>query len=147
MVANFFDKEPAIWQELEEMLHQAFTEMGYVSNRAHKLKTVRSTVEIDVHAIKASDFQKTFFEEWRTGALMTLARMRDQLLPVLRAASGMQEYGLDIIDHNAIEGINPLKKYSIFFGADEAYSDFFINRNHSPQLSMILEAILENFIQ
>jgi hypothetical protein len=197
MVANFFDKEPAIWQELEGMVHQAFTEMGYVSNHAHKLKTVRSTVEIDVHAIKAStpiptivlceckywdkpvpqnvvhgfrsvcsdagahfgliisrkgfqcgaensrvatnvqlmdfaDFQKTFFEEWRTGAFMMLARMRDQLLPVLRAASGMQEYGLDIIDHNAIEGINPLKKYSIFFGADEAYSDFFINRKSFP---------------
>jgi hypothetical protein len=55
MVANFFDKEPATWQELEEMVHQAFTEMGYVSNRAHKLGTVRGTVEIDVHAINLTE--------------------------------------------------------------------------------------------
>jgi hypothetical protein len=197
MVANFFDKEPATWQELEEMVHQAFTEMGYVSNRAHKLGTVRGTVEIDVHAIKAStpiptivlceckywdkpvpqnvvhgfrsvcsdagahfgliisrkgfqsgaensriatnvhlmdfaDFQKTFFEEWRTGAFMMLARMQSQLHPVFRAIAGFQENGLDIIDHDAIEGIDAFRKYSIFFGVDGVYSDFFINRRSFP---------------
>jgi hypothetical protein len=192
-----FDKEPADWQELEEMVHQAFSEMGYVSNRSHKIKTIRGSVEIDIHAIKQStpipttvlceckywdkavpqsvvhgfrsvcsdsgahfgliisrkgfqsgaensraatnvhlmnfaDFQKTFFEEWRIGAFMMLARMRDQLLPVFRAASGLEEYGLDLVDPNLIEGSNPFKKYSIFFGLDGSYSNFFIPRHSFP---------------
>jgi len=79
-----------------------------------------------------ADFQNTFFDEWRTGATMMLARMHDQLLPVFRAAAGMQEHGLDIIGHDAIEGIDPFRKYSIFFGADGTYSDFFINRRSFP---------------
>jgi hypothetical protein len=49
MAANFFDRKPSSWQELEEMVHQAFTEMGYLSNRAHKLNTIRGTVELDIH--------------------------------------------------------------------------------------------------
>jgi hypothetical protein len=197
MVARFFDRDPANWQALEEMIHQAFTEMGYVSKRAHKLETVRGTVEIDVHAVKAStpipttvlceckywdkpvpqnvihafrsvcsdagahfgliisrkgfqsgaeksragtnvhlmdfaDFQTTFFDEWRSGAFMMLARMRDQLLPIFRAASGFEEYGLDIINKDTIVNIDPFKKYSIFFGIDGAYSNFFIERNSFP---------------
>jgi hypothetical protein len=52
--ARFFDKEPSSWQELEEMVCQVFTEMGYVSNRAYSLQTIRGAVEIDVHAIKTT---------------------------------------------------------------------------------------------
>jgi restriction endonuclease Mrr len=52
--ARFFDREPNNWHQLEEMVQQAFAEMGYESNRAHKIQTVRGTVEIDVHAIKTS---------------------------------------------------------------------------------------------
>ena len=54
MTGNFFDNVPETWQELEEMVQQAFAEMGYESSRNHKLKTVRGTVDIDVHAIKSS---------------------------------------------------------------------------------------------
>jgi hypothetical protein len=63
---------------------------------------------------------------------MILARMHSQLLPVFRAASGMQKNGLDIMDYDAIEGIDPFRKYSIFFGVDGAYSDFFLNRRSFP---------------
>ncbi len=54
MAAKFFDRTPESWQDLEEMVKQAFAEMGYKSNRGHKLKTIRGTVEIDVYAIKES---------------------------------------------------------------------------------------------
>ena len=54
MTGNFFDHAPETWQELEEMVQQAFAEMGYESSRNYKLKTVRGTVDIDVHAIKSS---------------------------------------------------------------------------------------------
>jgi hypothetical protein len=79
-----------------------------------------------------ADFQKTFFEEWRNGAFMMLVRMQSQLLPVFRAIAGFQENGLDIIEHDAIEGIDAFRKYSIFFGVEGAYSDFFINRRSFP---------------
>lgn len=197
MAEKFFDRTPESWQDLEEMVKQAFVEMGYKSNRAHKLKTVRGTVEIDVHAIKAStpiptivlceckhwdklipqnvvhgfrticsdagahfgliiskigfqsgaeesriatnvhlmnfdEFQSTFFEEWRAGATSMLARMRDQLLPILRASSGYQENGLDLIDNETIKGIDTFNKYSVFFGYDGAYYQFFIQPASLP---------------
>jgi hypothetical protein len=197
MTAKFFDRTPENWQDLEEMVKQAFAQMGYKSNRGHKLKTIRGTVEIDVHAIKQStpiptvvlceckhwdkpipqnvihgfrtvcsdagahfgliiskkgfqpgaeetrtatnvhlmkfeDFQTTFFNEWRTGAMFMLAMMRDQLLPIFRAFSGFQENGLDLIDNETIKGIDALKKYSIFFGYDGGYSLFFIDGASFP---------------
>lgn len=48
----FFDKPPANWQNLEDLVAQAFCEMGYQSNRNYKLSTVRGAVNIDVHAVK-----------------------------------------------------------------------------------------------
>jgi hypothetical protein len=47
-----FDTEPDTWQELENMVCQAFEEMGYESNRKAEISTARGTVEIDVHAVK-----------------------------------------------------------------------------------------------
>ena len=197
MAEKFFDRTPESWQDLEEMVKQAFTEMGYISNRGHKLRTIRGTVEIDVHAIKEStpiptlvlceckhwdkpvpqsvihgfrtvcsdagahfgliiskkgfqpgadetrtatnihlmnfeEFQSTFFSEWRTGAMMMLAMMCDQLLPIFRASSGLQENGLDLIDNETIKGVDVFNKYSIFFGADGAYSQFFIQGASFP---------------
>ena len=197
MAAKFFDRTPESWQDLEEMVKQAFAEMGYISNRGHKLKTVRGTVEIDVHATKEStpiptvvlceckhwdkpipqnvihgfrtvcsdagahfgliiskkgfqpgaeetrtatnihlmnfeEFQSTFFGEWMTGAMMLLARMRDQLLPIFRAFSGLQDNGLDLIDIETIEGVDAFNKYSVFFGYDGGYSLFFIQGASFP---------------
>jgi hypothetical protein len=76
---------------------------------------------------------------------MLLSRMRDQLLPISRAASGMQEYGLDLIDQNAVEGINPFEKYSILSVLTEHIRIFFSARGNFRQHSMIQGAILETF--
>jgi hypothetical protein len=43
-----FDTEPANWQELEDLVCQAFQEMGYESRRNEAVKTVRGKVNIDV---------------------------------------------------------------------------------------------------
>lgn len=197
MTGNFFDNAPETWQELEKMVQQAFAEMGYESSRNYKLKTVRGTVDIDVHAIKSStpiptvvlceckhwdksvpqsvvhgfrtvcsdagahfgliiskkgfqpgaeksrlgtnvhlmnfsEFQDTFFGEWRVGATMILSRMYGQLLPIFRAFSRMQENGLDLIDETTIERVDVLNKYSVFFGYEERYSKFFIEGGSFP---------------
>jgi len=199
MAAQFFDRNPASWQELEIMTELAFTEMGYESKRAHKLDTVRGSVEIDVYAVKRStpiptivlceckhwdkpvpqnivhsfrsvcadsgahfgliiskmgfqrgaensrsatnvhlmdfsSFQTTFFDEWRSGVFMLLARMRDQLLPILRAASGFTENGTDLIDASVLKGVDPFNKYSIFFGIDGGYSNYFVHREPFPAI-------------
>jgi len=49
-----FDTPPQNWKHLEEMVNQAFGEMGYESYRDHELSTVRGTVRIDVYAVKTS---------------------------------------------------------------------------------------------
>jgi len=231
MATKFFDRTPERWQDLEEMVKQAFTEMGYKSDRAHKLKTVRGTVEIDVYAIKEStpiptvvlceckhwdkpvpqnvihgfrtvcsdagahfgliiskkgfqagaeetriatnvhlmdfeEFQATFIAEWKSGVMMMLVMMKDQLLPILRASVGCRENGLDLISQDVINGIEVFEKYSIFFGADGAFSQFFIGdasfpatindprgdphkitqvsvRSHREYLEMAREAVVE----
>lgn len=50
----FFDHTPSSWQELEEMVHLAFFEMGYESQKQKQIKTVRGSVNIDVYAVKRS---------------------------------------------------------------------------------------------
>ena len=194
MSGQFFDRDPNNWQDLEDLVLQAFIEMGYESNRSFKLHTVRSTVEIDVHAIKTStpiptivlceckywdqpvsqsmihafrsvcsdsgahfglmiskkgfqagaeasrsatnihlmnftEFQNTYFDEWRKGAFMMLTKMRDQLLPILRASALFQESGLDLIRKSDIEGVDVFNKYSVIFGG---YSKFFIEHGTFP---------------
>lgn len=51
MKSRIFDHEPTDWQKLEEMVCQAFEEMGYRSERNYELSTVRGKVRIDVYAV------------------------------------------------------------------------------------------------
>lgn len=194
---RIFDRDPTDWQDLEAMVAQAFAEMGYVTNRRHKLATVRGSIEIDVHAVKTStplptvvlceckywsravsqdvihafrsvcsdagahfgiiissvgfqsgaeasrhatnvhlldfaSFQETFFREWQSGAMMMLSRMRNQILPLLRAQFGFQENGLDIVSSEKLEGLDPFNKYSMLLGYDGKYSDYFILEGTFP---------------
>jgi hypothetical protein len=50
-----FDTAPLTWQELEEMVHQAFDEMGYETARNVEISTARGTVKVDVRAVKKSN--------------------------------------------------------------------------------------------
>lgn len=50
----FFDRNPDTWQDLEEMVRQAFDEMGYESTRGHELSTVRGKARVDVFAKEMS---------------------------------------------------------------------------------------------
>jgi hypothetical protein len=50
-----FDTEPVTWQELEDMVCQAFEEMGYESSRNAEILTARGRVRIDVRAVKRSN--------------------------------------------------------------------------------------------
>jgi hypothetical protein len=50
-----FDTEPVTWQELEDMVCQAFEEMGYESSRNQEILTARGKVRIDVRAVKRSN--------------------------------------------------------------------------------------------
>lgn len=199
MTRAFFDKTPQTWNELEVMVHQAFSEMGYDAHRNHQLETVRGTSAIDVYAIKTStpiptlvlceckywnksipqnvvhgfrtvcadsgahfgliiskkgfqsgagqarkatnvhlmdfeEFQDTFFDDWKTGAMMILAMMHSQLLPIFRASMGKQENGLDLIAREEIEDVDVWNKYSIFFGYNGRYSSYFIENSGFPTI-------------
>lgn len=194
---TFFDTTPRNWEELEEMVQQAFSEMGYESSRGHLLDTVRGKVAIDVfarktttpiptvvlceckhwnkpvsqnvihgfrtvcadagahfgliiskvgfqagaessrfstnvHLMNFAQFQETFFQEWKSGACTMLVKMHDQLLPILRASSRMQDNGLDTIPIDVIDGVDAFHKYSILLGYDGRYSEYFIMNGGFP---------------
>lgn len=196
---RFFDHVPTTWQELEELVAQSFTEMGYESSKNFSLKTARGTVAIDVFAVKRStpipttvlceckywdkavpqnvvhgfrtvcadagahfgliiskvgfqrganetreftnvhlmnfeEFQETFFDEWKTGAFVLLAKMESQILPILRASHGYSENGLDLISESEIEGIDPFQKYSILLGNQGRFSNYFVNDGTFPDI-------------
>src|SRR6266545_3210589 len=54
MPSRIFDSPPSTWEQLEIMVAQAFSEMGYESDRNHEVMTVRGRVKIDVYAVKRS---------------------------------------------------------------------------------------------
>ena len=51
MTKSIFDHNPSTWQELEEMVKQAFQEMGYKAERNSEVDTIRGKVKIDVYAV------------------------------------------------------------------------------------------------
>ncbi|EBA17413.1 hypothetical protein RSK20926_06742 [Roseobacter sp. SK209-2-6] len=197
MGRTFFDKPPADWQELEELVTQAFFEMGYESYRNYKLCTVRGAANIDVHAVKKTapipivvlceckywnqpvpqqvvhsfrticsdsgahfgliiskagfqsgaelsrastnvhlmdfdQFQETFFQEWHAGVFTLLTKMHDQLLPILRAWSGVESNGVDLVGKNKIGNVNAFRKYDIFFGSEGNFSRYFSGNSSFP---------------
>ena len=103
-----------------------------ISRRGFQPGAERSRDSTNVHLMDFSEFQETFFGEWKSGVFMMLSRMRDQILPILRASSGTVEYGLDLISENDIAGVEPMEKYSILFGLEGGYSQFFVQRDEFP---------------
>ena len=103
-----------------------------ISRKGFQSGAEMSRVATNVHLMNFEDFQKTFFSEWRSGVFVMLAKMRDQMLPILRAASGFQDSGLDTINSKTIEGINAFEKYAIFFGNQGGYSSYFILEGTFP---------------
>jgi hypothetical protein len=93
-------------------------------------ETARSST--NVHLMNFTEFQDTFFNEWKTGAFTILSRMRDQLLPIQRAVAGYQKYGLDLVDGTSVQGIDCLNKFAIVMGWDHKFADYFIGNESFP---------------
>jgi hypothetical protein len=195
-----FDTEPAKWQELEDLVCQAFQEMGYESRRNEDVKTVRGKVNIDVYAVKRSnpiptiilceckywkkrvdqniilsfrsicadagahygiviskegfqsgaaatreqtnihlltfiEFQRTFFDERRSGIFIQLSRMCDVLMPLTLYGNNLQSihYVSNTAEIKAkLIGVNIFQKYEIFLGDARRYTSFFIDRGKFP---------------
>ncbi|PZQ45539.1 MAG: hypothetical protein DI551_07085 [Micavibrio aeruginosavorus] len=90
----------------------------------------KSRISTNIHLMDFAGFQKTFLSDWRLGAMVMLAKMHDQMLPIFRAKSLMEENGLDVINIDRIKEVNPFEKYSMFFGLEGGYSSVLIE---SPQ--------------
>lgn len=103
-----------------------------ISKKGFQSGADNSRTSTNVHLMNFEQFQETFFGEWKSGAFIMLARMYDQLLPIFRAAHGMVEGGLDLIDEAAVRGVDPFEKYSMFFGLGGQYSSYFIQQGEFP---------------
>jgi len=84
----------------------------------------------NVGVLTFSDFQKRYFDEWKSSIFMTLERMRDEILPLFRAQNGMEEYGTDLVKQKVVEGKGLEEKYWILWGTP--VSKFFIQNNPFP---------------
>lgn len=198
---HFFDRTPATWAELEDMVTQAFREMKYETTRNMEVATVRGAVRIDVHAVKKSspiptvvlceckhwakavdqnvvhafrtvcadtgahygliiskegfqkgaeltrdrtnihlmnfsDFQETFFDEWRTGVFMDFAIMSQSLNPLIISLAGSSS---DRTLAAKLKDVNVFEKYEIFMASEISYSRFFIQGEPLPQKLRIID--------
>jgi hypothetical protein len=103
-----------------------------ISKKGFQPGAGNARIATNVHLMNFAEFQETFFEEWRDGISMLMAKMRDQLLPIFRAEAGMYEHGLDIVSTDAISGVNVFNKYSMFFGLDGSFSNYRIEGKQFP---------------
>jgi len=81
----------------------------------------------NIHLLNFSEFQATFFSEWKCGIVMRLADITDELQPLV-----YNKY----LDKNAnlaklLEGINVFSKYEVFFG-ERRFTNFFIEDKPFP---------------
>ena len=104
-----------------------------VSKKGFQIGAEESRNSTNVHLLDFTQFQETFFQEWKTGAFMMMTAMRSQLLPIFRAQTGRSENGLDVVAKSSLEGVNSFEKYSVFFGLDGSYADYFIHNRLFPQ--------------
>jgi hypothetical protein len=82
----------------------------------------------NIHLLDFSEFQETFFEEWRTGIFMRFARMSDALRPLIP----MNPYFADNHELQAkLAGINIFDKYEVFFGT-RSFTSYFIESGTFP---------------
>ena len=81
----------------------------------------------NVHLLNFSEFQATYFSEWKTVIFMRFAAMTDELQPLI-----YNPYiGKDANLAKRLEGINIFKKYAVFFG-EHRFTEFFIEDGAFP---------------
>jgi hypothetical protein len=55
MNKRIYDNDPNNWQELEEMVCQAFIEMRYKAQRNYEVDTIRGKVKVDIYAVNENN--------------------------------------------------------------------------------------------
>jgi hypothetical protein len=101
-----------------------------ISKKGFQSGAVESREHTSIHLLTFAEFQNTFFDEWRSGIFIKLARMCDLLMPLVPFTAFYYH------PHNAkliamLKDVNPFEKYQIFLG-DNRYTDFFIERHEFP---------------
>ncbi|VAW92396.1 hypothetical protein MNBD_GAMMA21-1291 [hydrothermal vent metagenome] len=103
-----------------------------VSKKGFQSGAEKSRESTNIHLMTFEEFQKTFFREWQQGVSIMLSAMRDEILPIIRAELGKQDYGLDRIDRQQLQNVQPMEKYSIFNGWEGSYTQYFIGEEDFP---------------
>lgn len=85
-------------------------------------------VATNIHLLNFLQFQETFFEEWRTGIFMRLAKLENTLLPIL---PGNPHYLRNHALQAKIQGLDIFQKYDVFFG-EHRFTKYFVERETFP---------------
>ena len=88
---------------------------------------IETRASTNVHLLNFHEFQKTYFSEWKTGIFMRLSALSDALSPLIYNRHTEKNKELE----QRLTGINPFKKYEVFFG-EHRYTDFFIDNKQFP---------------
>ena len=82
----------------------------------------------NIHLLDFSEFQSTFFDQWRTGVFMRFVQMYDEVSFLLM---GSLPFKADNTLRIKFDGISVFDKYEMFFG-EQRYSRFFVERHNFP---------------
>lgn len=99
-----------------------------ISKRGFQSGANKSSEYTNIHLLSFTEFQKTFFDEWRTGIFMRFAQMYDSLLPI---CPGNFNYANDAELQSKLSRVKIFMKYEIFYG-HERYTRYFIEREKFP---------------
>jgi hypothetical protein len=100
-----------------------------------KPRAAASRDKTNIHLLTFVEFQRTFFDEWRSGIFMQLERMCDVIVPLTLYGVNLQHlHYVSNVSEIALKlhGVNIFQKYEVFLGEARQYSRFFIERGEFP---------------
>ena len=123
---TIFNHTPKDWQELEEMVAQVFSEMGFDAQRSKTIETVRNNVVVDVVAndLAATPAVKIFVEckQWKkkipqdvVHAFRTVIQDAGANLGIIVAAKGFQVGAIDAAQSSNLLLLNWLEFQEYFY--------------------------------
>jgi hypothetical protein len=106
-----------------------------ISKKGFQSGAAATREQTNIHFLKFREFQRTFFDEWRSGICMQLSRMCDVLMPLTLYGVKLQtlHYVSNTVEiKSKVIGVNISQKYEIFLGGARRYTSFFIDRGEFP---------------
>ena len=99
-----------------------------ISKRGFQSGAKETSKATNIHLLDFLEFEKTFFDEWRSGIFHRFAKMTDVLMPLLWDDPHIESDGKL---KAKLRSVNVFEKYEMFFG-QQRYTSYFIESGVFP---------------